>query len=206
MLDLVDGASAAQIDRVGKIFLADKVRRSVTFDFLQDKGPNRHLWVTCHEGLWFEVVTWPGCLTFHGTVGGYVFRRFQDDILSAFQGQMEPDRWAGFLANGRDSVLVYAGADRATGYIRDAVKAAEEQYPDLAEQVEATFFSPDASADLKTADGILASAAAFEHDAFRFDTSDWDLYQYDARYLYACHAVAWAVEEWNARRPVTAPV
>lgn len=68
MSDVNDGAAAAQIHRVGQIFLADKARKSVTVGVLQDEGLYRHLWVTSHEGLWFEVVTWPGGLMASGEI------------------------------------------------------------------------------------------------------------------------------------------
>lgn len=218
MFDTV-AETEAVVARAGEVFAGDAPRGTV--NVLLDQGLYRHLQVTNHEGLtvWFEVVTWPGGLTLHGAPGTFTFM-FPPvkDMLESLNMENETSyfreepmearvrRWAAVLASRSTPAFVYAGKGRAGRYLREAVKAAEDQFPDLGPEVEATFFSSYASADMDTEDGFRASAAAFEHDDFRFLVKDWNLKIVDFRFAYACHCLVWAVEQWYARQPVNAAV
>ncbi|MET8270718.1 hypothetical protein [Streptomyces sp. NPDC005096] len=203
MIDTVAEAEAV-VARAAKLFADDKARGIATV--LQDEGLYRHLQVRNQHGAWFEVATWPGALIFHGAPGTYTFTR-ADDMLARFQGEaVQVENWADLLSRYSHPALVYAGKDRAARYLQEAMAAAGEQYPDLAEEVEATFFSEYGSADMETVDGFRACAAAFEHDDFRFPVQDWDLKTIDFRFAYACHALAWAVEQWYAHQPAALAV
>lgn len=204
MIDTV-AESEARVASVAKVCNADKPHG--TLEVLQDQGAYRHLRATTHGGfiLWFEVVTWPGALTFQGPSGAWTFGRVVDDMAEYIKdAPVDVPYWADLLLHHSNPAYVYAGEDRATRYVREAVRAAEDTFPDLAEAVEATFFSPYASADLKTEDGFLVSARTFEHDEFRFDVENWDLKIIDSRFAYACHALSWAIEQWSVGKGAVA--
>ncbi|WP_371605028.1 hypothetical protein OG345_42175 (plasmid) [Streptomyces sp. NBC_01220] len=191
--------SEARAARVAEIFNADKAHGSVTV--LQDQGAYRHLRATTHGGFlpWFEIATWPGTLIFQGPSGAWTFGRGVDDMAAYVKDTpVNVPYWADLLLHHSNPAYVYAGKDRATQYIWEAVQTAENTFPDLPEAVEATFFAPYASADLDTEDGFLVSASTFEHDDFRFDVQDWDLKIIDSGFAYACHALSWAIDLWAA--------
>lgn len=200
--------SEARVASVAEICNADKPHG--TLEVLLDQGAYRHLRVTTHGGLLlsFEIVTWPGALTFQGPGGAWTFGRFfpgNEDMAEYFRDTpVDVPHWAVLLLDYSNPAYIYAGKDRATRYVREAVQAAQNTFPDLAEAVEATFFSPYANADLETEDGFRVSATTFEHDDFRFNVQDWDLKIIDSRFAYACHALSWAIELWSAGKGAVA--
>ncbi|MFI5867549.1 hypothetical protein [Streptomyces sp. NPDC051546] len=92
--------------------------------------------------------------------------------------------------------MVFA-ADHIPDYIAQALVDAEAQHPGLAGEAEAYFFSPYADTDLGTETTARAALAAFTYEGFRFDTSDWDLTQYNPWFLTSCVALDWAVNQYD---------
>ncbi|MFE0133859.1 hypothetical protein ACFWY6_20180 [Streptomyces sp. NPDC059037] len=74
---------------------------------------------------------------------------------------------------------------------------AEGQHPGLLQEVEDELFSMYSGTDLETEAGAKVALARFEFDAFTFDTSDWGWQEYDYWFVYSCHALAWAVAQYD---------
>lgn len=68
---------------------------------LHDEGLYRHLRFKNPENgfYWFELITWPGCLTISGDMGTYTFRRITD-MFEFFRGYINVDYWAEKLQAG----------------------------------------------------------------------------------------------------------
>jgi len=66
-------------------FLADVAGHKMTV--LLDNGLHRHLRFRSSKdswNMWFEIVTWPGCLMLHGDMGSWCFSRL-DDMFAFFR-------------------------------------------------------------------------------------------------------------------------
>lgn len=68
---------------------------------LHDEGLYRHLRFKNPENgfYWFDLITWPGCLTITGDMGTYTFRRLTD-MFEFFRGYINTDYWAEKLQAG----------------------------------------------------------------------------------------------------------
>lgn len=69
---------------------------------MHDDGLYRHLHFRPAEGpsfYWFDLITWPGCLTITGDMGTYTFRRIED-MFEFFTGYINSGYWAEKLLNG----------------------------------------------------------------------------------------------------------
>ncbi|WP_075737482.1 hypothetical protein [Streptomyces acidiscabies] len=80
---------------------------------LHDDGFYRHLRFTNrplgYGEYWFDLITWPGCLTIRGDFGdAYTFSRLPD-MFKFFRGKgINPHYWAEKLSGGRESVKEYS--------------------------------------------------------------------------------------------------
>lgn len=61
-----------------KRFLGDVAKHQMTI--LRDDGVNRHVRFKQpnSSNMFFDLITWPGCLCYTGDMGTYVFRRLED--------------------------------------------------------------------------------------------------------------------------------
>lgn len=97
---------------------------------LHDDGLYRHLRFKAPGSgfYWFDLVTWPGYLSFGGDMDGYVFSRVPD-MFTFFRDQrngINPHYWAEKVTDGRDRTKTYS-EDRfrqlVTEHFVDAVRS-----------------------------------------------------------------------------------
>lgn len=119
-----------------KRFRADTAKHEMTV--LHDDGLYRHLRFKDPKNgfYWFDLVTWPGHLSFTGDMDGYAFSRVED--MFAFFRQrpgnhgINPQYWAEKVVSGRESLKVY-GEDLFKQQVAEDLKTAEEDYPGVTE-------------------------------------------------------------------------
>lgn len=183
-----------------------------TFEILHDDGLYRHLRSTGSE-YWFDVVTWPGSLTVRGGIThAYTFTRLPDmfEFFRSRTGRINPHYWSEKLDAGRHSAKQFSEevfSQRVWAEVRE--EAAE--YPGLAKAVQAELFDPygcigtlsEAHAALAEFDFVPPSRQGFQAP-FRFtDSWEWDLTDWDFGFLRGCHAIVWAIRQYDLAKADT---
>jgi hypothetical protein len=191
--------------------------RNHKLEIRHDDGLYRHL--RCQKPknseYWFDVVTWPGSLTVRGDItDAYTFTR-EPDMFGFFRsrsGRINADYWAEKLGAGRSSAKQFSEDVFAQRVWAD-VRAEAAEYPGLAKAVHAEFFddyacigSPsEAYAALERFEYVPSSRLGFQQP-FRFDGAwGWDLTDWDAGFLRGCHAIVWAIRQYDEAKSA-APV
>jgi hypothetical protein len=197
-------------DKIAERFARETAKHEMTV--LHNDGLYRHLRFQ-HPGsstYWFEVVAWPGKLSITGDVDGYVFSCTQDMFeffrQSSWQGGINHTYWDEKVVASRDSVMTFS-QDLFNKQVADDLKEAEQDWPGVTE------------AWNEKVNGFLADYnTEYEHDAraalndfeylpegdsgepFRFqDVWEWQLKDYDWSFLWCCHAIVWAIGQYDAR-------
>lgn len=191
---------------------AERFRRDTAehvMTVLHADGLYRHLRCARPESsmYWFEVVTWPGALALRGDVDGRpVFSRL-DDMFQFFRsgnGRINPQYWAEKL--GDPSAVESYSEDRFKEYVNEALAEAEAEYPGVT-AAWADHMEWEACADFE--DQARSALRDFEFtpdgaegvEPFRFeDTWEWDLTDWSWSYLWACHAIVWAIARYDEQR------
>ena len=224
--------SAAGIANVAGVrFRADTEAHRLTI--LHDDGLYRHLRFKAEAGnfYWYDLITWPGTLTFHGDMGTYTFSRCKD-MLEFFrskkgwpvddQHRINPGYWAEKTPNGGRGCEAY-DLDTMTRNIWEHINDLLERaaWPDsvaqeLREQVQTELI--DELADHEDTDRALLDGFRFEHadevpgilaaePAYRYefrDTWEWDTTAWTFHFLWACHAIVTGIEQYDAAKQAQA--
>lgn len=169
---------------------------------LQDDGVYRHL----HFGKpkttvkSFSIVTWPGYLAFTGDIGDYIFKRL-DDMMEFFRGHApNPRYWS--------EICVAAGRDGLTAYDPDCARAQIEAA--VVEGCEG-LSAEDAAGLRRDVDyDVLSRVNEGEHalrealrdfheneDAIFPDSWEWNLESHTYPFVWACHAIPWAIAQYD---------
>ena len=188
---------------------------------LFDQGLYRHLRFASPDGSGyrFDLHTSPNRLMFHGAVGTYVFSVWPtEDMFALFRDSSVGDQpnfgyWHQKLAAWSEAAIQFS-TDRFDEHVAKELAQAEEHFPGVteawAEHTEGVLcdYSTDSEESAREA------MAAFEYlpnsqwgEAWRFRapyTSAWKLDDYDWRYLWACHAALWGIQQYDAAKAVTA--
>lgn len=170
---------------------------------LHDDGLYRH-WrfskrANGYGEFWFDVITWPGCLTIRGDYGdAYTFTR-ERDMVPFFRGQpgeINAHYWSQKLDGRRESATEYSednfrqivcelfvSAVRWGGAPRGLGKAVREEIlnQDLFDEREAR--------------SLLDS---FEFKGWDFgETWEFSFRDYERSFLWACHAIVWGIHRYD---------
>jgi hypothetical protein len=148
----------------------------------------------------FEIITWPGHLCYTGDMGTFVFQRLED-MLEFFRHKdrrINLQYWAEKVIAGETKVY-----SKETFHAR-----VKEAFDSMAQEI-----SDDDDDDKKrlwkALEEDVLSHDEFELEAhttardFEFEGFElrgfWehDLKDYTYRFVWACHAIAWAVEQWD---------
>lgn len=181
-------------------FLKDVHEHRMTV--LHDTGLYRHLRFQKPGTVigQFDIVTWPGHLSFSGDMGSYVFARLAD-MLEFFRGAP---------AGAIEVNLAYwaekcQAADRDSGIKEYRPERFREEIERWLDESEA---SPECRAEVRASvlafadEGEYAAreaAEGFEHEGFEFaDFWEADCQDWTARYVWCCFAIAWAVRKYDA--------
>ena len=154
----------------------------------------------------FHIVTWPGYLAISGDAGSYVFARLPD-MFQFFRGDgINPGYWSEKLQ----------AVDRSGGYhefspemFRDAIKSDFEGWyfedDDQKAKAWAALQESDLADDSEPESQESAVSAALNYKCpitgNRFnDFWDHHLQDYTFRFLWCCHAIQWAIVQYDSHR------
>jgi hypothetical protein len=161
---------------------------------LHDDGLYRHLRFRARRSseYWFDLVTWPGCLTMRGDVGdGYTFARLAD-MFEFFRSDRDwginPHYWAEKLGGGRASVKEYSEDVLRRCVVEQFVSDARwGGVPAGTGKALRTWVLNEDLSDKQEAARIVED---FAHKGYEFhDVWEWDFRDYDPHFLWACYAI-----------------
>jgi len=197
-------------------FKRDTAKHEMTVMF--EQGLYRHLRFEAPDGSGyrFDLHTSPNRLMFHGEVGTYVFSVWPtEDMFDLFRRSSIGDRpnfgyWHEKLVADGEAAIQFSN-DLFDKQVAKELAKAEEFFPGVtaAWQEKTEGFLAEYNTECEeTAREALAS---FEYlpegqygEAWRFRyTADWNLDDYDWRYLWACHAGLWGANQYCAAKAVT---
>lgn len=197
-----------QIKQSADRFTRDTANHVMTV--LHDDGVYRHL--RCQQPgrscWWFEIVTWPGSLAIRGDFdSGLVFSRITD-MFAFFRGGrhgINPDYWAEKLGGGRRSVREY-DEELLKEYVHDLLDdaagcAKDEDDEDLRAAVgkgHALLHRYIEDGDTTHEKGARDLLSELEAEGLTSDTWEVDLHSFTSAYLWACHAIVWAIGRYDA--------
>jgi hypothetical protein len=163
---------------------------------LHDDGLYRHLRFKSPDqgAYWFDLITWPGCLTVRGDLNtGYTFARVTD-MFEFFRGKrINPHYWAEKLDADMNSVKAYS-EDRFKQIVVDLLAEFAEQDPMLAQTAKSEILNDQ---DTYYEHGARSVLSEWERRGVFSDTWEWDLRDYDWSYLWACHAIVWGIAQYD---------
>ena len=148
----------------------------------------------------FDIVTWPGHLSFTGDMGSYVFARLAD-MLEFFRD----GRSGSIQVNLAYWAEKCQAADRDSGIKEYSAAKFREEIERWLDDGEAT---PECRAEARSSVLVFAdegeyaarsAAESFEYEGFEF-TDFWeaDCQEWTARYVWCCFALAWAVRQYDS--------
>lgn len=187
-------------DRIAKRFARETAHHQLTV--LHNQGLYRHLRFANpqHSEYWFDIITWPGCLTIRGDFGDtFTFSRLPD-MLEFFRGKhINPHYWAEKTERGRRGCMTYSeGAFKrvATDLTINAVRY-DGAPSGLAGAVRTEIISSSELHDEQTARKLLDN---FEFKGFQFsDTWELSFHDYTHTFIWACHALVWGIAQYDAQ-------
>lgn len=187
-------------------FLKDVAEHKMTI--MRDDGINRHVRFRKPNSsdMFFDLITWQGCLCYTGDMGTYVFRRL-DDMFVFFRSshpcqspedrhlKINPSYWSEKLeAIDRCDGLKKYDADMVRQYFHDWMNdnnASEELR--LAIQEEIINIADDG------AQAVHDAATDFEHEGDQPFQDFWEaeMEKYVHRFIWCCYAMAWGIQQYD---------
>ncbi|HQS60002.1 MAG TPA: hypothetical protein PKZ37_16620 [Gallionellaceae bacterium] len=198
-------------------FLEDVARHQMTI--LRDDGVNRHVRFKQPDSsnMFFDLITWPGCLCYTGDMGTYVFRRLED-MFEFFRTDREyqPNNGQklfinlGYWSEKLESVSRFGNGyeefsmDKFKSAVNEYVEQyiTEEELPEgsegeaqaLREAVESEVLSCE-----ENSYAAYDASSRFEHEGFGF-TDFWerDFTVYTFHFIWCCYALAWGIQQYDS--------
>lgn len=181
-------------------FLRDIKNHQMTI--IRDEGVHRHVRFRQSDtsNMYFDLITWPGTLCYHGDMGTYVFNR-TNDMFEFFRDPSEgrtlrinPDYWSQKLdavdrADGFEKFNAGLFAQKIKRYAREsgAPKAVQKE---IASEVEGWAEHGEMVA--------YERASNFEMDGFYFtDLFEFNFQSYTYRFVWCCYALAWGIRQYD---------
>jgi hypothetical protein len=172
---------------------------------LRDDGLYRHLRFRAARSseYWFELITWPGCLTIRGDYGNaYTFTR-EPDMFPFFRADrrwgVNPHYWSQKLDGHRQSAKTYSEATfrQIVGELFvDAVRGGYAP-AGLGKAVRSEILALDLHDEREAREAL----DSFEYKDFRFeDTWEFSFQDYENDFLWACHAIVWGIARYDRMR------
>ena len=179
-------------------FLRDVSKHKITI--LMDNDVYRHVRLENPNtsNHWFELITWPGCLAYHGDMGSFIFSR-TTDMFSFFRGKgINPGYWAEKVQ-----------AENIHGGIREF--SVEEFRENVFSEVRSQF---DLEDDEAIPEEIMDELYSLLHaedewecvvamrDFSSTEVNFSDFWEHSCmrgtyHYIWACYAINWAVNEYD---------
>lgn len=184
---------------------------------MHDDGVYRHVrFQAPGSGIgWFELVTWPGGLTITGDMETYVFRRLTDMFeFFATTGDINPGYWEQKEQGGKTREY---SPERLDSHVMDLFREYADEHGWVLTQVRNLWdelcteildhpddVHEDESAARAAISGFTWASTLDDEELeelppFRFyDTWEWDLRDFTHHFLWACFAIRWGVNQYNA--------
>lgn len=173
---------------------------------LHEDGLYRHLRFTSNPTgygeYWFDLITWPGCLTVRGDYGeAYTFSRERDmfPFFRSRSGGINPHYWAQKLDGGTNSVKTYSEdlfRQLVVEHFVDAVR-----WSDAPRGLGLAIRERILNQDLYDEGDARDLLESFEFKGFEFsDVWEWSFGDWDRSFLWACHAIVWGIGQYDAAR------
>lgn len=216
----------AEERRIAEQFPKDIASHKLTV--LRDAGLYRHL--RCSAGsfrFWYEIVTWPGSLAIRGDMGGgYIFSR-DEDMFEFFRSpgrayRINPGYWSEKLPDCGRSVKVHSEQvlrarldealfeyerevypEREAAHLRAVAAAGHAPVPsapmppDEARRLVADYATDDRLRFGEDARELLAELECADVVA---ETWEWTFTDWDWPFLWACHAIVWAIAAYDRQK------
>lgn len=198
--------------------IAERFKRETAnhqMTILHDDGLYRHLRFASQDGSGyrFDLITWPNRLTFHGEPGTYVFSVWPtEDMFDLFRSSSVGDKpnfgyWHEKLVADGEAAVQFS-SDLFDKRVAEELEKAEEFFPGVTAAWREKTESFTAEYNTESEETAREALAAFEYlpegqwgEAWRFRyTGEWDLNDYDWRYLWSCHAALWGIGQYDAAR------
>lgn len=181
---------------------------------LKDEGMYRHLRFARPDrsGYWFSLTTWPQKLVVNGDVGTYVFSRQEDmfDLIrETAHGGPNFGYWQEKVVASSSPIVDFSTQlfDMQVAETFEEVEA-EKHWPGVTaawdEKVNGCLAEYDTSSEHGARQALndftfRPEGAASGDEPFQFyDTWEWELGDYDWKFLWSCHAVLWGVRQYDA--------
>lgn len=192
---------------------ADRFRRDTSgheMTVLVDDGLYRHVkFASQRGGLYrFDLITWPNNLVIRGDGPNFMFCVYPTaDLFRLFKessqnGGINPGYWQEKVVAGQ--VMSWSEQKFHTWLGAEATKH-EGRHPGLLAAVGDHFVYGEHSTEYEaTARHALTD---FEHDGFRLrfpEKWEQDFDDYDWSFLWACHAIVWGIDQYDATKKTAA--
>jgi len=173
---------------------------------LHDDGLHRHLRFGTPGAVgWFEIVTWPGSLTIHGDLGGtHTFSRLTDMFEFFRDRPINPGYWAEKTPDYGISLKEYS-EDVLREQVVDAIRDLDDADEDTGQAAKRILAAID-DGDACDEDGARELLSEGEDAGLWSDSWEWDLTYWSQPYLRACHAIVWAIRQYDAAKSPAMPV
>lgn len=185
---------------------------------LHDDGLYRHLrFMQPRPGsscYWFELITVPGALIFRGDGESFVFSRL-DDMFQFFRSgirkdgsiHINPGYWLEKLTSDRNACMQYS-EKLFTQRVAEYLAECEEDTPGVTAAWGKHLGEFSGDYDTSSEGSARQALNDFEFlpagDAgrpFTFeDTWEWSFRDYDWWFLWACHAICWGIQRYDAAK------
>lgn len=181
-------------------FLADVAEHQMKVEL--DSGLYRRLVFRStrdHYDKWFEIITWPRGLAMSGDMGSWVFRREQDMFEFFREKQINPSYWHEKL----EAVDRHGAQEFDADVFRtDALAHLENWALDESKLAAARANLLENLTPCDTEEELRRAWADSEVNGEPLDPCDMPSGMvYTRRFLWACHAIRWAVEQYDALEP-----
>lgn len=188
---------------------------------LHDDSLYRHLRFKSPDcGMyWFDLITVPGALIFRGDGDSFVFSRIQDmfEFFRSPGGQINPGYWSEKLTSGRERVKQYDEEILRT-HVQEEVAEALRDDPSLAglaEAVQQEILDADETGFEAEMLRVVSDFEFYKDESDRYrhgktpdfqfhDAWEWNCRDYDWWFLWTCHAIIWAIAQYDALRSAVA--
>lgn len=185
-----------------------------------DQGTHRHLYAgePGSSDMHFNIVTWPGYLAYSGDMGNFVFERLPDmfEFFRSDDGRgpnlpywaekvQAADRHDGvtefcpaqFRSQVKDYFDHWAKDQRDEDAGQDKPEWPQERLDELWSEIEGEVLS---AADDHWGDRALIALHDFNFDGFRFEDWERSCERFSDRFVWACHAIQWAITQYDLER------
>lgn len=190
-------------------FLADVAKHNLVIKI--NEGLYRHLHFSKPRNsyLWFDIVTWPGCLTIRGDMGTWIFSRVED-MFTFFRSNklaINESYWSEKLLNGTSSHGARWSAQEfdEEHFRKTLIDHLTNHYDLQGERLVAVTKDLNEQMNFCSGQGqhaFLQAAYDFKSHGFEFECCELPsgmVYQY--QFLWCLYAIVWGIQQYDALRP-----